>query len=485
MKTRTLKQLLLYNYRYVFAYAIIFGFIAYFLGWQLSTIGPGLSAAEIESAARHLTSTSILNLPIYPLHSLLQWASISLLGVSVLAIRIPSVIIALLVALSLYHLLKRWFGKSTALLSTAIFISADWFLFIARLGGGGIEFSLWLALGLLSFTKLIEHKTKWLLLFALVISTLLFVPFGIYAAITLVACLFSSKVFRERIGEAHIAIKIPAVCLMLLGLGLSIFASINNHEFLKNILGIQTLPTITLYLKSLFINTSAVAVVLPNANPAISPSGMFFVRFFELIFIAFGVIMLWKTRVNRLNLTVLILSVVLVIVSGLSSGSRGGGLILVPAAIFMTAGIRHLLHRWQRTFPKNPYARVAASAPLGVLFICVVALHYFIYFQLWPSQSATHTVFTSDLGLVQNELNRETYTSKTCFVDTPDSALQDLITASNTVCRPVFSASDKNSASVYILRPSTDFRLFTSKDERRALVSVSKADNVRWIVVSK
>lgn len=151
----------------------------------------------------------------------------------------------------------------------------------------------------------------------------------------------------------------------------------------------------------------------------------------------------------------------------------------------MTAGIRHLLHRWQRTFPKNPYARVAASAPLGVLFICVVALHYFIYFQLWPSQSATHTVFTSDLGLVQNELNRETYTSKTCFVDTPDSALQDLITASNTVCRPVFSASDKNSASVYILRPSTDFRLFTSKDERRALVSVSKADNVRWIVVSK
>ena len=66
MKTRTLKQLLLYNYRYIFAYVIIIGFVVYFLGWQLGHIGPGLSAPEINTAARHVSLKDILNLPIYP-----------------------------------------------------------------------------------------------------------------------------------------------------------------------------------------------------------------------------------------------------------------------------------------------------------------------------------------------------------------------------------------------------------------------------------
>jgi len=245
------------------------------------------------------------------------------------------------------------------------------------------------------------------------------------------------------------------------------------------------LPGFGDYLKNLFTNSSAVAVVLPGANPAISPSGLFFVRFFELIFIAFGVIMLWRTRVNRLNLTVLVLSVILVVASGLSAGSRGSSLLLVPAAIFMTAGIRHLVHRWQRTFPKNPYARVTAFIPLGLLFICVVALHYVIYFQLWPSQAATRTAFTPDLALVQHELNLTTHKNSSCYVDTTDPSLQTLITASKTTCRPIFPTSAlPRIASTFILRPTTNIASITTQTTSTALVSETRADSVRWVVVN-
>ncbi len=485
MKTRTLKQLLLYNYRYLFAYAIIIGFMAYFLGWQLGQIGPGLSAPELATAARHTSLSEFIKLPIYPVQALLQWASISLFGISPLALRLPSVLIALLVAITLYSLLKKWFGRQTALLSAAILISSDWFLFTARLGTGSIEFSLWLVLALLCFTKLLEHKTNWLMLFAITLVGLLFTPLGPYASMTLIFSLFSCRVFRERAVTASLVTKIVSTMIFSLGLGLVLFLSITNAVFLKNILRFTTIPSLTEYIKNSIINTAGVVAVLPDGNPVISTTGVFFVRFFELIFILFGIVMLWKTRVNRLNLTVIVVSVVLVLASGLSSGSRGGSVVFIPAAIFMTAGIRHLMHRWKRTFPKNPYARVAAFVPLGVLFICVVALHYFSYFWLWPSQTSTHQAFSKDLQLAVDELNKPQHRNQLCFVETTDKNVQKLLIASKTTCTVTFpdTMDPKDNAQVQLLQP-TSIVVPNENNSIRALVSETKESNVRWLVVT-
>lgn len=487
MKTRTLKQLLLYNYRYLFAYAVILGFVAYFLGWQLGQIGPGLSTPEIATAARHISLRNIIELPIYPVQALLQWASIKVLGVSTLSLRLPSVLIALTVAFCSYNLLKKWFGKQTALLGTAIFISADWFLFTARLGTGSIELSLWLVLGLLCFTKLIEHKTQWLVLFSVTIIGLLFTPLGPYAAITLMASLLSCRVFRERAQETAIPYKIISTLILIAGIAGAIYCSVTNIEFLKNILNISELPTISMYFKNVFFNTAGIVAIFPDANPVISPSGVLFVRFSEFIFILFGIIMLWRTRVNRLNLTVLVLSVVLVLISGLSSGSRGGSVLLVPAVIYMTAGIRHLMHRWKRTFPKNPYARVVSFLPLGILFLCVVSLHYVSYFQLWPNQIATRTVFSRDLALIQKELNRPEYLNSSCSVITFDENLRKLITASNTTCEPYYESGKAASVTrASIIPPEIDITGLKNDPNTvaRPLVSESKQNNVRWVVLT-
>lgn len=487
MKTRTLKQLLLYKYRYIFGYGLVVGLVLYFLAWQLGSIGPGLTQLEIVTSARHTNLTSIANLPIYPLHSALQWLTTAIAGVSVITIRIPSVIISILVGITLYHLLKKWFGKPTALLSTLVLLTADWFLFIARLGSGEIEFSFWLVLMLLALTKLIEKKDKWFIVLAASTVALLFVPFGIYALIPLYSGLVFTKMFRERFTLSPRSLKISSLTIVSVGILLALYASLHNHDFAKQIVGINALPGFTEYFKNVFLNVSSVVAVFPRSDPMLSPYGIFFIRFFELIFIIFGVIMLWKTRVNRLNLTVLTLTVVLALASGLSSAPIARSLFIIPTGIFMTAGIRHLVHRWQRTFPKNPYARIAAFVPLGILFITVMSLHYVSYFELWPNQAETHSVFTKDFTLIQKELANIKYKAKLCYVDTNQESLQTLIAASNSICKPIFTkaGTDGTTASVIIVRPDVATTTYAQSTSKKFLVSEEDENSARWVVVTE
>jgi len=483
MKTRTLKQLLLYNYRYWFGYTIIALFVGYFLFWQLGSIAPGLSQLEMDTAARNLSLHSILKMPTYPVHSLMQWASIKFLGISSFSIKLPSVIISILTAYFIYLLLKRWFGKSTAMLSTTILISADWFLFIGRHGAGMIEFSMWLAVALSCFTKLLERKYRWLLLFAISIVGLVFSPIGIYAAFCLGTILLFTRVFRERMLEAKLLTKITGALILLLSAASVVLISYYNPVFAKTLIGIEQFPGILDFFKNIFYNTASIVAVLPVANPEFSPVRLLFVRFFELTFIIFGILMLYKTRVNRLNFSVIILSLLLVVVSGFMPTQQGGSLLFIPAAIFITAGIRHLMHRWRQTFPSNPYARVVAYIPLGVLFICITLLHYQSYFILWPSQTEVHQAYLRDYSLINKELNTGDQ-NKSCLVISNNQSLKSLVVASKTKCTPVFEAVPSTNIDRIVVDANSDQAAqFKQADYVvKPLLSETMENNVRWLV---
>jgi hypothetical protein len=263
-----------------------------------------------------------------------------------------------------------------------------------------------------------------------------------------------------------------------------LFISIHNFLFLKSLLGLNDLPSISNYFINLFANTSGIVLVLPSYNPLISAHGIFFVRFFELIFIIFGIAMLWRTRVNRLNLIILIVTLVLIAVSGLNDGPRGGSLILAPAAIYMTAGIRHLMHRWQRTFPKNPYARMASLIPMGVLFIGVIALHYQSYFVLWPNQSTTHAVFSPDFKLAKDELKKEGY--EKCTVLGVSGAMQKVLLKTKTACDLTFvqEAQSIDPGTKILATPGSLKLPPEQKVNSLPLVNETKQNSLRWQVVT-
>ena len=114
MKVRSPKEVLFYNYRYRFGYAIVFAFGLYFLLWRLTTLNGGLSADELSTASAHISTRGILDLPVSLAHADLQWLSLKLFDINTLAIRLPSVILTIATAFILYNLLKKWFGKPAA-----------------------------------------------------------------------------------------------------------------------------------------------------------------------------------------------------------------------------------------------------------------------------------------------------------------------------------------------------------------------------------
>lgn len=481
VKERTLKSIVLYNYRYVFAYILIFVFAFYFLCWRLGSLLPGLSQPELIAATRSSSLESFIQLPLYPLHSLLQWISLHVLGVTSISIRLPSIILAATTALLLYILLKKWFGKVTAQLATTLLLSADWFLYIARLGTGGIEFSLWFVLLIFSLMKLIEKKTNWLLMYGIGSTMLLFIPYGIYAVITTTVCMFACGMFRKRVAESKSIIKALSVLSIVVGLILVTLLSIRDTEFLKSILGITAIPSVGEYMKNFVINSSGVAILWPDNNPLLGPSGVFLVRYFEFVFMLFGLVMLWMTRVNRLSIVILANAVVLAIVSGLNPGSRGGSLLIVPAAIFMTAGIRHFIHRWQRTFPRNPYAKVTLLVPLILLVTTTTLLHYQSYFILWPRQTATHTIFNSDFKLIKKELGQPGI----CAVTGASKQIETLLLLKSPKCTTTFHTSkdaiEVQSGQRIISKPQKN-NLYDSSGSSRSLSNSDSQQNVRWIV---
>ena len=228
MKTRTLKQLVLYNYRYIFGYAIVILFSLYFLGWRLGSLVPGLAPREIANAAANTNLQSLASAPVTPLHSLLQYASFQIFDITSFSIRLPGVLLSGATVVVLYFLLKKWFGRPAALTSSALLISADWFLFIARLGTGGMEFGFWLSLSLLSLTKILERKRAWLIIFALSTVGLLFTPFGPYATLTLLVSILGYKVFRSRVHEVNTSIKAVSYFIVLLGVaGIATLSAFN------------------------------------------------------------------------------------------------------------------------------------------------------------------------------------------------------------------------------------------------------------------
>lgn len=484
MKGKTFKQLMLYNYRYIFVYCLIALFVCYFLFWQLSSIGPGLSVEETHVAAVHTNARLSLQEPLYPLFAKLQIVSLYIFGANSYSIRVPSVLIGVATLLFLYQILKKWFGKPTALLSTALVATADWFLFTARHANGAIEFSFWIVLALLSITKLIERKQNYSIILALSLVALLFIPFGIYVSAGLLIGIISCRVIRDRVFEIKFVYKILSALILIIGSSFFAYSVLKDDNFAKTILGISAgIPNFSEYIKAVLTNGSSVVAVVPATNPVNGPNGVFFVRFFELTFVLFGVFMFYKTRINRLNLILICISFALLILSGLN-GQGANALLIVPAVIFITAGLRYFIHRWQKTFPKNPYARMAAFVPILGLLLLTAVQHHQSYFVLWPSQTATANNFSFDLALASTELNRRD-TSKDCTVITPDNDLALLLGTNSYKCPTSFttesrelSTGQKQIISAKIPSGITD----SSKVKMRALTSPNSQSSIRWIV---
>jgi hypothetical protein len=384
----------------------------------------------------------------------------------------------MLTVLMLYKLIRKWFGQVTSLLSISIFLTADWFLFIARSGTGTIELSFWFTVLIFSLMKFIERKPNWLIFYALASGLILFSPFGLYISATTAVCTLVCAMFRKRAKEASLIIKVASLLFVVICLGLVAYLSVKDISYLRSLTGTAQVPSLFEYFKNLILNSSSSVMLWPDNNPLVGPSGVFIIRYFEFIFILFGLIMFVVTRVNRLNVVVIANSVVLALAGGLNYGLRGSGLLIVPSVLFMTAGIRHFIHRWQKVFPKNPYAKIALYIPLAIVIITATTLHFQSYFVLWPGQTATKTAYSEDFSLLKKEVSKP----GKCVINNAPDEYGKLLNIKKPICGVSFTEGSIDLTVNDNSRIISKQRLKIANSETKALTSSNTKNNVRWFV---
>lgn len=429
MKASLFRELVLYRYRYIVAYSLFVTLLVSLLLVDIQNIPYGIGESEMRSAVAsnslnpyspHLSD--IINLP----YHLFQKLSISVLGLSKLSIVLPSIILALASGVLMAFMLHIWFRRNIAILALLISTVSVPFISMGRSGTPAIMFVFLLLVILYSAIRLTTKASRvfvWKLVVWVASLLLLYIPFGVY---TLVA-LGSAAVFHP-----HIRYQIRRtswwqfVVLGLVGMFLVMPHSIVAfHEggvaVLRQLGGVATIRAsfspdhiahnALSLVKTLFFFTK------PNVSETITP---FFNMTFMLL-VAFG---LTKTIINHsMARSYLVLIWLLFCIPMLLVDGSQLPLIFVPCVLLLAIGIETFIYEWYRLFPRNPYARISAMLPMGLIVTGLLAIAITRYFYAY-TYTDTRMVFHPELTTVRQLL---THKPTQLVVPPPQMAFYDIL----------------------------------------------------------
>lgn len=397
MKSSLLSELLLYRYRYVVGY-ILFGlFLIVVMFVDISRVPNGVSAAEMTSTVasnsinlRALKPQDVINLP----YHLLQKASVSLFGLSPLAVRLPSLILIFIASGVLAATLVHWFRKGVAIIALLFAVTSVPFISFGRTGTADVLYMLLLLVILLGAVKMNTRGALsffWKLVLGFAGLLLLYMPLGIYAVLTVgIAGAFHPHVRHQikRTKPWQIAVLSTIAILSVTPL---VIASIYDRQVLDILFGMDGLSsrlslstigsTLLVVMKSLFgFHKTAVGEI-------ITP-------FFSLpfaLFVAFGLV---RTIVDHHAARSYLLHIWLGVSAFLLLIDPSQiTLLFVPCIMLMAIGLETFLREWYKLFPRNPYARISALIPLSLIVLGMVAIsanRYFFSYYYMDTTAAYH-----------------------------------------------------------------------------------------------
>ena len=367
-----------------------------------------ISAAEMESVviAEKLDFSTFFsgNLLDAPYH-LLQKLSISLFGLTAYAIKLPSILIALPLALLLILLLNRWFKNNVSLLASFLIILSTPFLFLAGSGTPLIMLLFWPTLFLWLGSKIQGEKKPsptYCLLFAIALLFSIFTPYMLYFAIFCVIFAFSQPHLRFTIKNLP---KLPLIltCIFIAA-GLVVF-------------GANIIFNPSTILALLFSENFQLADFFPNIASGLAPvfswtttlENVFLSPLISLPIFALALIGLFSTAkgffASRNSIASLLLFFT-IIITGFNP--QAVIFIILPLIILVAHGLKYILEMWYGLFPENPYARISALLPLTTLFALILIPGLLQYIYGYHNNPNIANEFTSDLSVIRKNLTTET-----------------------------------------------------------------------------
>jgi 4-amino-4-deoxy-L-arabinose transferase-like glycosyltransferase len=389
----------IYRWRYWLGYGIVtIGLISVLIFAGLYLPG-GISNYEMQSIVTsnnisfvNLDSIAIIDLP----YHLLQQAGLMIFGMSIISIKLPSILLALLSAIAMILLLKRWFHPNIGILASLIAITTGQFLFIAQDGTPGVLYLFW-SVWLLLLASLISSSQKYrrhlVVAFCIMATLSLYTPLSVYVIIALVSATILHPHLRfliKQIPRTEVYFGLAAILLSITPLIVAIF---KQPSLALTLLGIPTdRPNFGENISSLA--AQYLGFSHPGGTTIMTP-------FFELgsmLIIVVGIYHVIRTKETAksyiISLWLLCLAPIIMLNPKFTS------IAFLPLVLLLASGLSTLLLYWYRLFPRNPYARIAGLIPIVILVSALVfsGINRYVYGYLYDPSIVSN--FSKDIKLI-------------------------------------------------------------------------------------
>lgn len=403
MSTLHVTDFFIYRWRYQLGYGLTIVILAALLLFAGLLVPGALTNAEMNSVAvsasthfQDFSPSSIINFPYY----LLQHVSLSLLGVTMLSIKLPSLILGLVSAVGIFLLLRQWFSRSVALFASAIMITSGQYLIVSQSGTPAIVyifFSVWLLLTATMITRAKRYSALWKAAFFIVAALSLYTPLSLYALIALGVIAIVHPHIRYIL--KHLSkLKLLIMFLLFAAIVTPLAMVIWSHpDTAKVLLGVPT--------TSPRLGHNALQLFIQYFNFMSPSNSVYMTPIFSLgamLLIVLGAISMFRSRYTARSYT--IMAWLLLLLPVILINPQYTTVMFVPLLLLLTMGLQALIIYWYRLFPRNPYARVAGLIPLIVLVGGLVfsGIDRYVYGYHYDPNTQQH--FSNDLGILNDTL---------------------------------------------------------------------------------
>jgi 4-amino-4-deoxy-L-arabinose transferase-like glycosyltransferase len=352
-----------------------------------------LAASEIRAAQLGRGWREIIADPLGAPQLVLQRLAAYVNHSSIFWLRLPSVIVGIFSIVLFYYIVRRWFNRFTAAISTLLLASSPIFLHNARLVGLNILYFM-APLALCAYATHVArrkddkaHIPLWLLFSLIAVG--FYIPgfMWLFMVVLFLQPSIVSKPWRQN-SIKNCSLSILAAVVVLIPLIRSLF--LQPKPLIKNWLGIGDIGKLhaighrLLEIPyNLFVHGSANPIQwlghIPYVPIAIAATALLGV--YELI--------LHRRRQAFLLVSLLVTSWLLCAVGNLVPAIS----LIGPLYIAAAAGIRYLTNQWFHVFPRNPFARSIGYAVIALFCVALVFYGLHAYFVAWPHNAATHQAF--------------------------------------------------------------------------------------------
>lgn len=403
MAARDFSKYFLYRWRYVIGYSVIWLLLAGLLLFAGLYLPGGLTEFEetsvIRSAALSFSNPETLAIPNLPYY-VVQRGIFSLFGVSVFTIKILSLVIALLSAIGLVFLLRRWFKPNIAVITSLIAITTGQFLYIAQVGGPGVLYIFWPVVLLLLGTQITRVKKLrflWKILFAASAALSLYTPLSIYPLLAIALSLVFHPHLRavvRRLSRKRLAV---VSGVFIIGVAPLIWLLTIEPSLVRTFLiGNPAWPP-DFIANALEVSRQYFLFWEPSTDEVMTP--VFGLG--SALLIVLGFYRLVRTR--ETTRSYLIIFWIACIIPVLLFNPSFTTVTFIPAVLMLAAGFTSLISYWYRLFPFNPYARIAGLVPIVILVAALILTGTNRYLYGYYYNPAVVPLFSKDLRLLPTE----------------------------------------------------------------------------------